>query len=170
MDEISQNAGGHEHDVGISGRREDMTYRIGLNYLDQKGVLRGSGLERLAASFNYSDRLLNDHLGLRTHLKGSRTKDRVHAGWRARERDSVRADAADPHDDRRVLRMGQRSAGPNNPIAELNLVQDEGTTLRSIGNIEAEVRIPASDWTHDDRARGLRHRGRRANAVLCPAR
>ena len=141
MDEISQNASGQEHDVGISGHREDMTYRIGLNYLDQKGVLRGSAVERLAASFNYSDRLLNDHLGLRTHLKGARIKDSFTPG-------GVLGSATAFAPTQPIFTSTgeyfewSNDRGPNNPIAELNLVQDAGTTLRSVGNIEAEVRIP----------------------------
>jgi TonB-dependent starch-binding outer membrane protein SusC len=141
LDEITRNAGGVEHDVAMAGRGEDLAYRLGLNYLDQSGVLRGTKVQRFAASFNYSDKLLNDRLNVRTHLKGSRTKDRFTP--RGVLGNAV---AFAPTQPIRTA-TGQyfewgNTLGPNNPIAELNLVEDEGTTLRSVGNLEGEYEIP----------------------------
>ena len=141
LEEIEQDAGGQEHNVGIGGQREDMMYRIGLNYLDQEGVLRGTKVERLAASFNYSDRLFEDRFAVRTHLKGSRTKDRFTPG-------GVLGNAVAFAPTQPIQTApGQFFEwsdwrGPNNPIAELTLVNDEGTTLRSVGSVEGELEIP----------------------------
>ena len=138
---IEQNAGGVEHDLGISGRREDMTYRLGLNFLDQSGVLRGTNVERLAASFNYGDRMLNNRLRVQAHLKGSRTKDRFTPN-------SVLGNAVAFAPTQPIRsEAGQffewsNTLGPNNPIAELNLVRDLGSTLRSVGNVEGEYELP----------------------------
>jgi iron complex outermembrane receptor protein len=139
--EIEQDAGGQEHNLEIGGRRDDMMYRIGLNYLDQEGVLRDTKVQRLAASFNYSDRLFDDRLSVRTHLKGARTKDRFTPG-------GVLGNAVSFAPTQPVLTASGQFfewtdwRGPNNPIAELTLVDDEGTTLRSIGSVEGEVEIP----------------------------
>ncbi len=138
---ISEDAGGVEHNLAMSGRRDDMAYRLGLGYLDQKGVLRGTEVERVTASLNYGDRILSDRFKLTGHLKGSRTKDRFTPG-------GVLGNAVAFAPTQPIMRdNGQffewsNTLGPNNPIAELNLVQDAGTTLRSVGNLEGELAIP----------------------------
>jgi TonB-linked SusC/RagA family outer membrane protein len=141
LEEIEQDAGGQEHNVGISGQRDDMMYRLGFNYLDQEGVLRGTKVERLAASFNYSDALFDDRLSVRTRLKGSRTKDRFTPG-------GVLGNAVAFAPTQPIQTAAGQFfewsdwRGPNNPIAELSLVDDAGTVLRSVGSVEGEVDIP----------------------------
>jgi iron complex outermembrane receptor protein len=137
---IEQNASGVEHDVGLGGRRQDMTYRLGLNFLDQRGVLRGSQVERITGSLNYSDKLLG-RLNVRTHLKGARTKDQFTPS-------SVLGNAVAFAPTQPVRGTDgnyfewTNNLGPNNPVAELNYVQDKGTMLRSVGNVEAEYEVP----------------------------
>ena len=141
LDLVQRNATGMEHNLGFSGQREDMNYRLSLGYLDQDGVLQGTRVQRLSASINSDDHFFGDRLTLRTHLKGARTKDWFTPGGVLGS--AVAFPATQP----------VRTAGgdfyefgvnlaPNNPLAELALVQDEGTTLRSVGNVEAEYALP----------------------------
>jgi TonB-dependent starch-binding outer membrane protein SusC len=123
-----------------------MSYRLGLGYLNQSGVLQGTKTQRAALSFNYADRLF-DHLNVRSNLKGSRTKDSFTPG-------GVLGNAiAFPSTQPIVTDSGTfyefRGAGgapitgvPNNPLAILALVQDQGTTLRSVGDVEGEYEFP----------------------------
>ena len=146
LGEIEQDAGGIEHNVGVNGSREDMSYRLGLGYLDQKGVLRGTQTQRVSGSLNYSDVLLNDRLNFRAHLKGSRAKD-----WFTPNSVLGSAIAFAPTQptttptgffEYRNATGALVSIAPNNPLSDLELVQDRGVTIRSIGSIEGEYEMP----------------------------
>ena len=143
---IEHDAGGLDHSLSVSGHRDAMSYRLGLGYLNQSGVLQGTNTQRAALSFNYADRLF-DRLNVRSNLKGSRTKDFFTPG-------GVLGNAiAFPSTQPIVTDSGTfyefRGAGgapitgvPNNPLAILALVQDQGTTLRSVGDVEGEYEFP----------------------------
>ncbi|NUS98841.1 MAG: SusC/RagA family TonB-linked outer membrane protein, partial [Gemmatimonadaceae bacterium] len=143
---IEQDAHGMEHNVGLAGHRQDMSYRLSLNYLDQTGVLQGTATQRSGVALNYNDRLYNS-LNLRVNLKGSRTKDLFTPG-------GVLGNAiAYPSTQPIFTNTGSynefRGTGgvaitgvPNNPVAILAQIQDVGTTLRSLGNVEGEYAIP----------------------------
>ena len=143
---IEHDAGGLDHSLSVSGHRDAMSYRLGLGYLNQSGVLQGTKTQRAALSFNYADRLF-DRLNVRSNLKGSRTKDSFTPG-------GVLGNAiAFPSTQPIVTDSGTfyefRGAGgapitgvPNNPLAILALVQDQGTTLRSVGDVEGEYEFP----------------------------
>ncbi|MFN2637920.1 MAG: SusC/RagA family TonB-linked outer membrane protein [Gemmatimonadaceae bacterium] len=143
---IEQDATGFEHTLAVSGRRDAMSYRLGLGYLNQTGVLQGTKVQRGSLSLNYSDRLF-DRLNVRTNLKGSRTRDFFTPG-------GVLGNAvAYPSTQPILTDSGTyyefRGAGgapitlvPNNPLAILAQVQDQGTTLRSVGDVEGEYELP----------------------------
>lgn len=144
---IQQSSRGSEHNIGFNGRRDAATYRLGLGLLDQEGVLIGSKTQRASASINYNDRLLDDRLSLRTHFRGSRSRDDYTPGGVL---GSATAFApTQPQFDSDGGYFQYRDANgvlllnaPNNPLEDLRFVQDEGTILRSIGNVEAEYRMP----------------------------
>src|SRR5438067_2558481 len=138
---VEQSGGGFEHDLGVSGRRSEAAYYLGLNYLDQKGVLQGTETQRVAATVNYSDRILNSSLALRTHLKGARSRDFFTPN-------SVLGEAVAMAPTQPILSGASSyfqwpsTLGDNNPVADLRQIQDQGTTLRSIGNLEGEYSLP----------------------------
>lgn len=146
MKAVEQDASGVEHTLALAGRHDAMNYRLGGGYLDQSGVLRGTQTQRASLTFNYSDRLF-DRLTVRTNLKGSRTKDQFTPG-------GVLGNAvAFPSTQPIVTDSGTyyefRGAGgsaitgvPNNPLAILSQVQEVGTMLRSIGDIEGAYDVP----------------------------
>ncbi len=143
---IEQDANGLEHTLGVSGHRDAMSYRLGLGYLNQSGVLQGTETQRAALSFNYADRLF-DRLNIRTNLKGSRTKDLFTPGgvlgnaiaFPATQ--PIMADSATYYEFRGA--GGAPITGvPSNPLAILAQVQDQGTTLRSVGDVEGEYEFP----------------------------
>jgi len=143
---VEQDASGIEHNLGLAGRHDAMNYRLGAGYLDQSGVLRGTETQRASLTFNYSDRLF-DRLTVRTNLKGSRTKDQFTPG-------GVLGNAvAFPSTQPIVTDSGTyyefRGPGgsaitgvPNNPLAILSQVQEVGTMLRSIGDVEGAYDVP----------------------------
>ena len=141
LGEVEQNAGGQEHNLGVSGQREDLNYRLGLGFLDQKGVLRGTQLQRVSANFNYSDRMLTDRLGVRAHLNGSRTKDWFTPGGVLGNAIAFAPTQAMRNANGSFFEW-TNTLGPNNPLGYLTLVRDQGTTMRSIGNVEGEYDLP----------------------------
>ncbi|HEX2777910.1 MAG TPA: SusC/RagA family TonB-linked outer membrane protein [Gemmatimonadaceae bacterium] len=146
LDAVEQDGRGMEHNIGLAGHRSDMSYRLSLNYLDQTGVLQGTATKRSGVALNYNDRLYN-RLNLRVNLKGSRTKDLFTPN-------GVLGNAvAYPSTQPIFTNTGSyyefRGAGgvaitgvPNNPVAILAQIQDQGTTLRSLGNVEGEYELP----------------------------
>jgi TonB-linked SusC/RagA family outer membrane protein len=138
---VLRDAPGQEHQVALNGSGTNMNYRLSLNYLNQAGVVRGSEMERVSAALSYNHQLFDDRLGIRATLRGSRTDDRFTPG-------SVlgTATAFDPTqpiytDDGRYFEFTSNTA-LNNPIAELDLVTEQGTTYRAITNLEARYELP----------------------------
>lgn len=144
---VEQNAGGQEHNLGFTGHRDQMLYRLGLGYLDQKGVLIGTQTQRASASLNYSDRMLNDRLALRTHVRGSRSNDNYTPGGVLGNAIAFNPTQPIYNADGSYFQYRDPNSGaliglsPNNPLEELKYVQDQGNILRSIGSVEGEYRI-----------------------------
>lgn len=138
---IQRDATGMEHNIGFNGRKEQMAYRLGLGFLDQDGVLLGTRTQRTSLSLNYNDQLFSDRLNLRANLKGTRTKDWFTPG-------GVLGSATyfAPTQPIRTSSGGfyewSNTLGVNNPLKELELVQDNGTALRSVGALEGEYKVP----------------------------
>ena len=143
---VEQDATGYEHNVGIAGHRDAMNYRLTMGYLNQTGVLKGTEVQRASLGFNYADRLF-DRLNVRANLKGSRTKDLFTPG-------GVLGNAiAFPSTQPILTDSGTyyefRGAGgaaitgvPNNPLSILAQVSDQGSTLRTVGDLEGEYEVP----------------------------
>ncbi|HEX8904907.1 MAG TPA: TonB-dependent receptor plug domain-containing protein, partial [Longimicrobiaceae bacterium] len=73
---VERHGTGQEHALAIAGAGgQNMNYRLSLNYLDQQGVIRGSGLKRTSAALNYNHRLFNNTLNIRANVRGARTDD-----------------------------------------------------------------------------------------------
>ncbi|HEU0015638.1 MAG TPA: SusC/RagA family TonB-linked outer membrane protein [Longimicrobium sp.] len=140
--EVTRDAVGQQHEVAVQGAGQNLSYRMSLNYLDQKGVLEGTDTERLSAALTYTHRLFDNHLTLRANVRGARTDDQFTPG--------PVLGAATVFDPTQPIRRDDGSwyestafvLGPNNPVAELAQVYDQGTTYRSVGNLEAVYRLP----------------------------
>jgi iron complex outermembrane receptor protein len=137
---IERQGYGQEHALAIGGAGADMNYRLSLNYLKQSGVIRGSGTERMSAALNYNHRLFENRLNLRAALRGARTRDDYTP--------SGVLGAANNYDPTVPIRSGTGffeepfQLAPDNPLAQLAGVVDNGNTYRSIGNLEARYRMP----------------------------
>jgi iron complex outermembrane receptor protein len=141
---VQRNGFGQEHQLAFAGAGQASNYRLSLGWLDQEGVVRGSETKRASLAFNYNQRLFGDRLSLRASARGTRTDDQYTPG-------SVLGTATifDPTQpirtatgaywERLDFNPGQ---APNNPVAELDQVVEEGRTYRSIGNLEARYRFP----------------------------
>ena len=144
QDEIQRDALTHEHSLSYSRGYEDSDMRVSLGYLNQEGVLQSSSLERVSASLNYNQRLLNDDLSIQTSLKGAKTSEQTEPGGMLGNAASF--DPTQPVRDVRSPFGGFFEWGPelpeNNPVAEYVLEENFGETFRSIGNIDSEYSLP----------------------------
>jgi iron complex outermembrane receptor protein len=161
---IDRTAYGQEHNFSFTNGGTDNSYRVSLGYLNQEGILRSSGVNRISLGFNYRQNL-SDRLNLRTSVRGSRTLDRFTPG-------GVLGNAAamaptqpvlDPTSPTGYWDWRTTNAAPSNPLSILALASDRGTTWRSVGNAQAEYKLPflegltgnlnvGYDFTKTDRA------------------
>ncbi len=140
---LLRDAVGQEHNASVSGAGENMNYRLSLGYLDQDGVVLGSGTERISAALNYNHVLLNDRLSVRANMRGARTDDRFTPGGVLG--DALRFAPTQPivaNTPTGFFEWTGSSLSPNNPVAALELAQEDGRTYRGIGGIEAQYQLP----------------------------
>jgi TonB-linked SusC/RagA family outer membrane protein len=62
--EVSQTAVSQSHHLSISGGANKVTYSAAVSYLDNKGVLRNTGMNRLIGRASLEQKALNNHLRL----------------------------------------------------------------------------------------------------------
>ncbi len=76
MGEILQTGIVQNHSIAVSGGSDGGTYRIGLSYLDQEGIIKTNGLRRINANINGSYKFLESkRLGLNFNLITSQSRD-----------------------------------------------------------------------------------------------
>ena len=140
---IDRTGYGQEHNFAFTNGGNDMSYRISLGYLNQQGIIRSSSVDRLSLGFNYQQQL-SDRLNLKTSVRGSRTLDQFTPG-------GVLGNAAamaptqpvlDPTSATGYWDWRTTNAAPTNPLSILGLANDHGTTWRSVGNAQAEYKLP----------------------------
>lgn len=70
---ITQTAMTQNHNVGVSGGSENVSYRASIGYLDQTGTLKGSGKERLTGRLNLDAKALDGRLAFKVNMSASQT-------------------------------------------------------------------------------------------------
>ena len=144
LDAIQQAAGGQEQNVAVAGGKDAMRYRLSLNYLNQDGVILGTAAQRIASTFNYSDRLFDDRLDVKLSLKGSRNDDWFTPGGVLSNATALAPTQPIRNADGSFFQWAD-PLGANNPLSDLALIADRGQTYRSVGNMEARYRLPWID-------------------------
>lgn len=66
--EITQNAFVHNHDLSISGGSAGLTYRGSLNYLNQEGLVKNTGLNRITSRINLDQKAFDNRLNIAYNL------------------------------------------------------------------------------------------------------
>ncbi len=148
LDLVSRTGYGEEQNVSLADAGPDHAYRLSFGYLDQNGVIRGSSTERLSLGVSYDRRLMSDRLDLKLNLKGARTADRFTPNGALGEAATMAPTQPvyDPNNTQGFATgyWDWSTAGPSasNPVAALNLATDHATTWRSVGNLQADLRMP----------------------------
>ena len=136
---------GQQHDFTVSGAGESNNYRLSFGYLNQDGIIRGTNTQRVTLGFNYDQRMLGDRLGVHSSVKGSKELDDFTPG-------GVLSNAAQMGPTQPIFDAtsptgyynwpGNTLQSADNPVQILNLAQSQGTTYRSVGNVQADYSLP----------------------------
>jgi len=142
---VDRTAFGQEHNLAVAGAGDAMNWRLSLGYLNQDGIIQGTTTERVALGVGFQQRLFDDRLDVRANLRGSRADDQFTPG-------GVLSNAAQMGPTQPVFDPatttgyydwpGNLLTSADNPVAILDLATDRGTTYRSIGNLQAQYRLP----------------------------
>ncbi|WP_317196485.1 SusC/RagA family TonB-linked outer membrane protein [Robertkochia flava] len=161
QDLIYGTAFGGDHTVSAQGGIFNIPFRASVGYTDQGGILKGDNLERMTGSFNLRPRLLDDNLLLEFNARVSRTDNKF-----ANRGAIGAANSFDPtkpvydinspfyaFTDENGNDVGyytylnasgtqQLNLAPTNPIALLDLVNDQATVDRFVGNFKVDYSLP----------------------------
>lgn len=144
QEEIYRTASGQNHTLSFSSGADNLGFRVSLGYLNQEGILKGSETERLSTAINYHHRFFNDQLKIDANFKASRTADQYAPGGIIT--DAIRFDPTQSIEDESSQWAGffeyANSQANKNPVAKLRLIDDEGNTYRSLGDIQFDYQIP----------------------------
>ncbi len=142
--QIDRTGIGQDHNLAISSATDKMSYRLSLGYLNQNGVLQGTQTQRLSAALNYDQRFFNDYLKLSGSLKGARMLDDYTPGGAVgmAAQFAPTQPVKDPNSNTGYWEWPVQLTSPDNPVAMLAQQQDQGTTYRSIGNVQADLNMP----------------------------
>jgi iron complex outermembrane receptor protein len=141
---IERTAGGAEHNMSVAGAKDDMHYRFSLGWLDQNGILQGTEAKRITTALSYSDLLFKDKLDFRLNIKGSKADDFYTPGGVLGAATAMAPTQPIKNADGTYFQWSD-PLGANNPLSDLGLLQDRGTTYRTIGDIETKYKIPGLD-------------------------
>lgn len=146
QDVVQRTAFTQEHNLSFSRGYDDSSILVSLGYLDQEGTIETSALERVSASVKYDQNFFDDQLTLQTSVRGSKSSSSFEPG--------VLGAAADFAPTQPIRDVNSPYGGffewsPNlaekNPVATYLLSRGSGESYRSLGNIEAEYRLPFVD-------------------------
>jgi len=145
-DAVQRNGFGQEHTIAFAGATSNLDYRLSIGYLNQEGVIRGSETERTTLGLGFRQFFFDDKLRLSANLRGARTDDNftpggVVGGATAFAPTQPIMDPTNT-DNGGYFEWTDFQQALNNPVAELELTVDEGTTYRSVGDIEGQLDVP----------------------------
>lgn len=151
---ITRTAPTVNHNLSFAGGSADTRYRASLNYMNQEGVVLNNGFQRLQGRLNGSQNAFDGRLRLQANLTGSHVNNDYilfdntggFAGGifiNALSFDPTRPiTVVDPATGKTVFyEVGAGSQAVRNPVALATQVQDNGKTIRALGNFSADYDI-----------------------------
>lgn len=158
QDEIYRTAVSHDHNVTISGGLKHMPYRVSLSYTNQNGIVKTSNFERFTASVNLAPAFFDNYLKFNINAKSMVAWNRYADG--AVVGSAITMDPTRPVYDNSTNVFGgyyqwsvpaefgnpdwsltKNSLAPQNPVALLDLKDDQAKSKSFIGNIEVDYKF-----------------------------
>ena len=158
QDEIYRTAVSHDHNMTISGGLKHMPYRVSLSYTNQNGIVKTSNFERFTASVNLAPAFFDNYLKFNINAKSMVAWNRYVDG--AVVGSAITMDPTRPVYDNSTNVFGgyyqwsvpaefgnpdwsltKNSLAPQNPVALLDLKDDQAKSKSFIGNIEVDYKF-----------------------------
>lgn len=159
--EIYRNAVSHDHNISIAGSTSNIPYRASYGYTDQQGILKTTSMQRHSLNLNVNPSFFDDHLKLNASIKtmfshnnfgntgalgsaisfdptqpvmNGNTRYGGYFTW-VNLADVLPDGSMDPNGSANTLSI-------NNPVALLNLTDNQSDVNRTLGNIQLDYRFP----------------------------
>ncbi|MFW5757447.1 MAG: SusC/RagA family TonB-linked outer membrane protein [Bacteroidota bacterium] len=151
QDQIFQNALSHDHNLSATGSYGNLPYRIALGYSSQDGVLKTDNMSRTSLSVGLNPSLLDDDLKINLNLRGVNVTNQFAdngAIGAAVAFDPTQPVTTDSDDFGGYFAWINEESGlpkpvaTSNPVALLELRDDNSTVNRFIGNVEFDYQLP----------------------------
>ncbi len=155
QDEIYREAFASDNNLSVAGAiQPNLPYRVSLGYLSQQGILKRDLLERTTAGINFAPKLFDNSLQIDINLKGSisnsqfANQDAIGA--------AIQFDPTKPvytenrfgnyyewtQYNNNTQQDDPNPNAPRNPVALIDLKDDNGKVARSFGNIQFDYALP----------------------------
>ncbi|KAA3638056.1 MAG: SusC/RagA family TonB-linked outer membrane protein [Bacteroidetes bacterium] len=149
QDEIYQQAVSHDHNLNFSGGVGNIPYRVSLGYSDMNGILKTDNFNRLTGSINLTPGFFDNRLQVKLHAKVANTSN--HFADRGAIGNSLSFDPTQPIYDSESPYEGfftwtgvngnPNTLAPTNPLALLELREDNSDVVRYITNATVDYRF-----------------------------
>jgi TonB-dependent starch-binding outer membrane protein SusC len=138
--ELTRPAFTQSHAIGASGGTDKFNYRASLSYLNQQGVARNSGLDRLGLRINMDQKAINDRLSIAYSLYVGET-NRQYTNYQAftYANTNLPTDPVRNPDGSFFERPGSFSI--RNPVSILENTSDKSKITEYIANVNAKFKI-----------------------------
>ncbi len=150
QDEIYHSAWGMDHNINVSGGIGVVPYRVSLGYTNKDGVLKTDNFKRYSGAVNLNPGFFDNALQLNLHFKGI-TSDN-HFADRGAIGSALSFDPTKPVRDTSaryggfttwtIVNGNPNTLAPANPVALLELRDDNSTVNQYITNVSADYRFP----------------------------
>lgn len=149
QDEIYENAFHQDHNLSLTGSYKNIPFRAAVGYADKGGILKTSSLNRLTGSLSLNPSFLEDKLKVNMNIKGMQIENTF--ANRGAIGSSVAYDPTHPvmnNSDFRGYHTWLDQDGnpipiaPANPVALLELTDDQSKVYRSVGNLKLDYELP----------------------------
>lgn len=147
QDAIYRTGVSQSHNIAYSGGDENFSYRASLTHSGFKGVVIGTQKQRDLARMDMTQKALNNHLVISTHLSGSiehndfisysgnGNNDVFYQTFQRNPTDSIYNADGTYHE------FTGRDFNYYNPVALVNQIQNQRDAKRIFGNVNAELEI-----------------------------
>jgi TonB-linked SusC/RagA family outer membrane protein len=148
QNEVTRTAPSNNYGLSYGGGDKTSSYRFSVGYLDQKGIVKNTGLTRFSLRFNGDKHFMNDKLTVSTSFTVASTHDdivpiTVNSGfegdlWGNTLKQAPSNPVYNPADPSGYFQLGNTEP---NPVAMLNLSKGFANTIRALGSVSAEYEI-----------------------------
>ncbi|WP_166332994.1 SusC/RagA family TonB-linked outer membrane protein [Sphingobacterium chungjuense] len=146
--EIYRTAFTTDNNVSIAGAYKGLPYRASVGYLNQQGVLKRDVMDRTSASISVTPKFFNNSLKVELNLKGSlqnsmfANDDAIGSAIVFDPTQPVYKENAYGNYFEYMQGDLPHPLAPRNPLAMINLKDDDAKVARSFGNVQIDYTMP----------------------------